>query len=341
VVAFGMALAFVPETSDPQGRRIDFGGIFFGAAALACVSFAVIQGEDTGYSTWWIILLFVLSGVAALVFMAIQRVHSSPLVPPSLFTNAPMLGANFAAFVAYFGVFSIFFFTALYMQVVAGASAYQTAVDFLPMAGGLVIASALSGPWVARAGPRVPMVVGCLLGAAGVLITSSFLSPTVGFSTLGWALPIAGIGFGIAVVPITSTPLSVVPPERSGMAASATNTSRELGAVFGVAILGAIVNARLTGDLASKLKSIGIPPSFQSLVLHAVTTGTLGSGAAAKARSSTNPAIAKIATKVIHAAYGAFGSGLHISLEVSGALLCAGALVALFCVRRVTKTYEL
>ena len=57
------------------------------------------------------------------------------------------------------------------------------------------------------------------------------------------------------------------------MAASATNTSREIGAVFGVAVLGAIVNGRLTGDLAAQLKAIGVPPNFQSLVIHAVRPG--------------------------------------------------------------------
>jgi MFS family permease len=225
--------------------------------------------------------------------------------------------------------------------VVANASPYQTAVDFLPMAAGLIISSLLTGPWVARVGPRIPMTVGCLLAGAGVLATGAVLGPHISFGTLGWVLPIAGIGFGIALVPITSTPLTVVPPERSGMAASATNTSRELGAVFGVAILGSIVNGKLTGGLAARLKAIGIPPSFQSLVLHAVTGGGLGGGSASKAEQSKNAAIAKIATKVVNAAYNAFGSGLHVSLEISGGLLVAGAAVAALTIHRVSgRAYE-
>ncbi len=334
-VAFTMAMAFVPETADPDGRRLDIPGMVLGALSLACGSFAVIQGEESGYATWWIILLFVLSGLTAVVFVAVERRTKSPMVQTSLFAKPPMAGSNFAAFAAYFGIFSIFFFTALYMQVVANASAYQTAIDFLPMAAGLIISSILTGPWVARMGPRVPMTVGCLLAAGGVLVTGALLNPNIGFSTLGWVLPIAGVGFGMALVPITSTPLAVVPPERSGMAASATNTSRELGAVFGVAILGSIVNARLTGGLATRLKAIGIPPSFQSLVLHAVTGGGLSNNAATKAERSKNAAVAKIATKVVRAAYDAFGSGLHTSLEISGGLLCAGAVVAAITIHRV------
>ena len=85
---------------------------------------------------------------------------------------------------------------------------------------------------------------------------------------------------GVQTCALPISALSAVPPARSGMAASATNTSREMGAVFGVAILGAIVNAKLTGQLGARLKSIGIPPSFQSLVLHAVTGGGIGNGGA-------------------------------------------------------------
>jgi EmrB/QacA subfamily drug resistance transporter len=341
-IAFGMALVFVPETADPQGRRVDFPGIVLGALALAAAAFAVIQGEQSGYGTWWIILLFAAAAVTGLVFLAFERKAKSPMLQLSMFARPPMAGANFVAFAAYFGIFSIFFFTALYLQVVANASAYQTALDFLPMAGGLIISSLLSGRWVARVGPRIPMTVGCVLAGAGVLATGAVLDPHTGFGTLGWALPIAGVGFGIALVPITSTPLTVVPPERSGMAASATNTSRELGAVFGVAILGSIVNGKLTGGLAARLKAIGIPPSFQSLVLHAVTGGGLSNSAATKAEQSKNAAVARIANKVVQAAYNAFGSGLHASLEISGALMFAGAVVAVVTMHRVRgRTYEI
>jgi EmrB/QacA subfamily drug resistance transporter len=340
VIGFVMALVFVPETADPEGRRIDIPGIVLGALALGSGTFALIQGEDSGYATWWIIVLFVVAVVTAVVFVVVERRARSPILQLSLFATPAVAGSNFVAFAAYFGTFSIFFFTALYLQVVANASAYATALDFLPMAVGLIVSSLLTGRWVARVGSRIPMTVGCLLAGTGVLLTGAVLGPHVSFSTLGWVLPIAGIGFGIALVPTTSTPLSAVPPEHSGMAASATNTSRELGAVFGVAILGSIVNGKLTGGLAAQLRAIGIPPSFQSLVLHAVTGGALGSGAASNAENSKNPAISKIATKIVNAAYQAFGAGLHASLEISGGMIFVGAVVAALTIRRVRQRAE-
>ena len=229
------------------------------------------------------------------------------------------------AFSSYFGVFAVFFFVALYLQVVGSASPYAMAVDFVPMAAAMVIASALTGGWVARVGPRLPMAVGCVMAGAGLLLTDAFLTPTSGLSTLGWTLGLAGIGFGIAIVPVTSSALSAIPPEHSGMAASATNTSRELGAVVGVAALGSVVNGQLTNNLVRQLAAIGIPAQYRSEVVTAVTTGNVSGPATA---ASKNPAVASIVDRVIEAAYGAFSHGMDLSLMTAAALMLLGAVVA-------------
>jgi EmrB/QacA subfamily drug resistance transporter len=342
VVALMMAALFVPESSDPQGRRFDLPGTLLAAATLGCLSFAIIQGEISGYGTWWIDLLFGGAVLFAVVFVEVERRRSSPMLDVSLFRRAPFVGSNVVAFATYFGTFSIFFFTALYLQVVVASSAYETALDFLPMAVALILGSVLAGPWVGRVGARIPMTVGCVLAAAGIFATSATLGPHSGIGTLGWTLPIAGLGFGIALVPVTSAALTVVPPQRSGMAASVTNTSRELGAVIGVAVLGAVVDSKLTGQLASRLESLGIPPSFESLVIRAVTHGGLSAKEASAAEHSSNGAVSHLATKVIDAAYSAFGSGLHLSFDIAGALLLAGAVLAAVTVhRRPGERYEL
>src|SRR5581483_1371830 len=131
-------------------------------------------------------------------------------------------------------------------------------------------------------------------------------------------------------VPVTSAALGSVPSEHSGMAASTTNTFRELGAVVGVAVLGSIVNGQLTVNLVHRLTAIGIPKQFQSLVVSAVTTGTYQGGA--KTAIANHPSIAHIVHEVVDAAYGAFGRGLDISLSLAGALLLASAVLALVTV---------
>jgi hypothetical protein len=191
----------------------------------------------------------------------------------------------------------------------------------------MVIASLLTGRWVAAWGAKYPMAIGCVIAGVGILLTDLRISPQAGLSAVGWTLAIAGIGFGIAIVPVTSSALSSVPGEHSGMAASATNTSRELGAVAGVAILGSIVNGQLTVNLIKRLNAIGIPHSFQSQVIAAVTTGSVGSQA--KNAAHGNASIQAIVNKVVNAAYGAFHHGLDLSLQAAGALMLLSAILAL------------
>jgi hypothetical protein len=95
-----------------------------------------------------------------------------------------------------------------------------------------------------------------------------------------------------------------------------------------VAVLGSIVNSKLTGQLAARLKALGIPPQIQSIAIRAVGGGGLSGGAVGSAEHSKQAAVAKIATEVVNAAYQAFGSGLHDALDISAVLLTIGAVVA-------------
>jgi EmrB/QacA subfamily drug resistance transporter len=330
LVALIGAAVILPESANAIRFRLDFAGFLLGAGALATSSFAIIQGETAGYRNFRIDLLFAAALLLAVLFVLYERTVPHPILDVSFFRRSAFAGANVVAFCTYFGTFSIFFFVALYLQDVGTSSGYGTALDFVPMAGAMVIASLATGAWVARSGPRLPMTVGCALAGIGIILTEVVLSPSSGLSSLGWTLPIAGAGFGIAIVPVTSTALSALPAEHSGMAASATNTSRELGAVAGVAILGSMVNGQLISSLVRQLDMIGIPKSFQDTVITAVTTGTFSSQAK---QFRGTPAITKIVHEVTQAAYVAFGHGLDVALSAAGAMMLACAMVALFTLR--------
>jgi hypothetical protein len=140
------------------------------------------------------------------------------------------------------------------------------------------------------------------------------------------ALTLAGIGIGTTVVPITSSVLSAVPAERSGMAASATNTSREIGAVTGVAILGSLVYSQLHASLVTQLNHLGIPASFQGQVITAIETGAIP-------QNTNYGPFEKLVQEVIGAAYSAFHNGLHAALYLSAGLALAAGLLALITLR--------
>ncbi len=327
LLALTSAALVLPESADPVKARFDYGGSLLAALSLGSMTFATILGETQGYATWWIDLLYALSVVGAVSFVLVELRVDNPVLNVRYFKRRAFAGANAIACTVYFGTFAIFFFVALYVQVVGSSSSLRTALDFVPMAFGMVVASVFTGRWVAAWGPRVPMATGCFVGGVGIILTDIMITPNAGVAQIGWTMFLAGIGVGMAMVPVTSAALGSVPSEHSGMAASATNTSRELGAVVGVAVLGSIVNGQLTVNLVHRLTAIGIPKQFQSLVVSSVTTGTYQGGA--KSAVTKDPAIAHIVHEVITAAYGAFGRGLDISLSLAGALLLASGFLAL------------
>ncbi len=335
LVALAAAAWTLPESSDPQGRKLDLPGLALGVVAVSALTFAVIEGENAGFSKWWIVLLFVLAAVSAVGFVLVERRSGDPVVRLEYFKIPAYSSANAVAFATSFGLFAVFFFTALYLQIVAKFSGGKIALQFVAMAVAMVVAGQVAGAWTAARGPRGPMAVGCLLSGGGMFVVDAVLSPTVELWELSAALAVVGLGLGLALQAVTASVLAIVPAERSGMAASTVNTSRQLGGVLAVAILGAVINGRLVSDLTAHLGGLGVSQELQRLVLDAVTHGGLPANATlailanpvVAAEALTNPGILD---KILNAAEASFGNALHVGLTVAAITLLAGAAASVF-----------
>ena len=337
-LALGVAAVTLTESKDPEGRKLDVPGLVTGACAISAVTFAVIGGENRGYGTWWIDGLFVLAAVLVVAFVLIEQRVPNPVLRLEFLRNPTFAAANIVAFATNLSVFSVFFFTALYLQLISNFSGNQIALTFTSLAVAMIAAGLAAGYWTARVGPKVPMVVGCTLAGVGLLLVDHQLTVTTSIGELTWPLAIAGVGFGIALVTMTASVLAIVPSRQSGMAASTVNTSRELGGVFGVAVLGAVVNAQLTSGLNEKLVKLHIPPFYRDFVVKFVTTG--GNITAAE----NSPGVKgheKLIAKVLVAAEDSAGHGVHLALQIAAGIVLAAAVVAAFAARhRVPRMGE-
>jgi predicted MFS family arabinose efflux permease len=331
-LVFGLAALIVaaiilPESANAETARVDIPGTLLGAGALAALVFAIIDAESAGFGAAAVIILLGASAVLFAAFGWWEHRAPYPLLDLRFLRIPEFATALVTAFATYFATFAIFFFTALYLVEVVGASGYRLAAVFLPMTILMIAASVLAGRWTARTGPRWSITIGCLLFATGLFLADGFLSPHPDYGPLIVALGLAGIGIGTTVVPITSSVLAAVPAERSGMAASATNTSREIGAVTGVAVLGSLVYSQLRSSLAGQMTHLGIPAGFQTLVANALETGQIPRNTAAYA------GYGKLVQEVIGAAYTAFHNGLHAALYLSAGLVLAAGLLAAITLR--------
>jgi EmrB/QacA subfamily drug resistance transporter len=338
LLALLLAAWALEESSDPEGRKIDVPGLVTGAVAVLAVTFAVIRGENVGWHTWWILLLFGVAAAALVAFVIVERRSEDPVLRLDFFRIPTFSAANAVAFATSFGLFAVFFFTALYLQVVSKFSGWKIALQFMAMAVAIIVAGLVAGRWTASRGPRVPMVAGCLASGGGIFVVDALLKPSVSVGPLAAALALVGFGLGLALVAVTSAVLAIVPAERSGMGASTVNTSRQLGGVLAVAILGAVINVKIVNELGAKLNAIGVPSFFQGFIIHAVTGGGLPANATqaaaqnpvAAAAASSNPGLLD---KILDAATASFGDGLHVALVVAAVTLLAGAVVSLAAVK--------
>src|SRR5215813_689327 len=328
LAALAVAAMVLPESADPRAGRVDIPGTVLGAGALAALIFGIINGESAGYAAPSVLALFAVSLAAGAAFVLWERRAPFPLLDLSYLRVPRFTTPNVVAYCTYFATFAIFFFTALYLGVIAGYSAYRIAGLFLPMTAVMIIASLLAGRWTTVASARWLLVSGCLLFAAGLLLTNLAISPNPAYLSLAGALAVVGAGIGTCVVPVTSSVLAAVPAERSGMAASATNTSREFGAVTGIAILGAVVNAELRSGVVSRMTHLHASAALQQYVLQVIETGSvsLPHGGSTGGSSPID--------QLVQAGFGAFTDALHAALYLSAALVAGAALLSAVTLRQ-------
>lgn len=324
----GAALAGIyhalPENADPGRSRPLTRSVILGPAALAMATGATVEGESVGYSHWSVVVLYAAAAAAAVVFVLGERSAQEPVLDLAQFRRHDVAGANIMAVAASFATFSVFFCVPLYLAEVGAASAYALAADFALLTAAMTLTSLATGPWVARRGARLPVIVGSLVAAAGIVATEINLTPQAGVTRIGWTLALAGAGLGVVFVPVTTVAIASAPARRSGRAASTINTSRELGALAAVAVLGAIIDGQLTVSLSRRLAALHIPPAIRALVVNGVTTGQSGAG------YGNDPHLQALIATVERPAYAAFRHGLDISLGLGVAfLLGAGLIVAL------------
>jgi len=330
-LAFGLAALLVaavvvPESSDPRAARVDIAGTLLGAGALAALIAAVIDAETNGFGEPRVIAFLCAAVVLAIAFVAWERHAAYPLLDLRFFRIPQFTTPNVVALVSYFATFAIFFFTALYLVEVVSASGYRIALVFLPMTVLMIVASVLAGRWTAGVGPRWPITAGCVIFGGGLLLANAFIGAHPDYVPLSISLALAGVGIGLTVVPVTTAVLNAVPAERSGMAASAANTSREIGAVLGTSVLGALVFSQLNANLTVELQKNNVPLVLKSFIVTALETG----------QTSLAGQYAQYGPLIAHAeaaAYGAFTTGLHAALYLSAGLVLLAAVLAAVTLR--------
>ncbi|MET9954776.1 MFS transporter [Streptomyces sp. NPDC006339] len=230
LVCVPVALRHVPESRDEAAHgRFDVLGAALGASALALVTYALI-GE-----AWW-------AGVAGVAvgawFTAVERRRGrDAMVPPSIFRSRLFTAVNLVTLCVYAAFGGFFFLAALQLQVVSGYSALGAGTALLPTTVLMLLLSAKSGELGERTGPRLPLTVGPLLCAAGMLLMLRAGRDASYAADVLPALLVLGLGMTVLVAPLTATVLGSVEVSRAGLASGINNAAARAAGLIAVAAL--------------------------------------------------------------------------------------------------------
>jgi EmrB/QacA subfamily drug resistance transporter len=246
-VPIGVATAALGLASLPAGgrggrRRVDLPGLLTSALALLALTYALIEGEPKGWTSGGIIAAFVVAAASAIAFIVIERRSADPMVDLSFFRVRAFSGGLLSMGLWAFGVFGIYFFTAIFLQNVLGFSPTEAGAGFVPMALVLAVVATIAPRLAERFGAGPAVAVGLGLMAAAIAGLSTVGEGSSYADVLPWFL-IYGLGGGL-LIPLINVIISVLPESRAGVASGMLNVSREVFGLLGVTILGAILSAR-------------------------------------------------------------------------------------------------
>ena len=267
VAAIALSAAYVPESRAQRARRLDPVGQVLVIAALASLTYAIIDAPRHGWGSTEIVLLLAVSVASFAALIAFELRRREPLLEMRFFASAPFSGASATAVAVFAAQGGFLFLNTLYLQGVRGLSPFHAGLYLLPMAAMTLVCAPLSGRLVGRGHARWPMIGGGLaLTGAALMLTQLKAGTAPAYLLVAYFL--FGLGMGQLNPPITNTAVSGMPPSQAGVAASVASTSRQVGVTLGVAAIGAIAGAGLSGRIG---------PSF-AIATHAAWWTVVGLG---------------------------------------------------------------
>jgi len=262
IAAIVATIAIVPESVDPQAsRKLDWGGVLLSGFGIFALVFALIEGSVEGWTSPLILGMFAASAVLLPAFVWWETRVADPMMKIELFKIRNFTMGNIIALVVAFGMFGIFFPLTLFLQGVLGYTPIRAGLTTTPMALMIMISAPIAGRLTDKIGARWILVTGLSLMTAGILFITSQIDLNTDWRVLALPLIVTGLGMGRTFAPMTAAAMRDVPPRISGSASGILNTTRNIGQVLGIAVLGSILQTRLVSHGEDRLADVPLDPA--------------------------------------------------------------------------------
>ena len=254
IFAFFAALRLVPESKDEHAHQgYDIAGAVTVTSGLMVLVFGLVHSATHGWSSTATIASFIASAVLLTAFVLIESRSAEPLVRLSIFRVRSLTTANLSMFLAFSGMFAMFFFNTLYIQKVLGFGPLKAGVAFLPFTAGIMLSAGLASTFAPRIGVRPVAATGMVLTILGLLLFSRMPVDGTYAKDVLPGMILSSLGMGAIFMPLTLIATTGLENEDQGLASGLFNTSQQVGGALGLAILSTIAASHTNGHSAAAL----------------------------------------------------------------------------------------
>lgn len=333
IVGLIAIIRVVPETKDPNPRRLDLQGLALSVIGLTALIYGIIHASSTKSWLDLGVVIPVLAGLAIIalfLFLEARSDHSSFDV--TLFRNRGYAVSLVAVSLAFFALSGITFTLPFYLQILRGYDTLIAGLCFVPFAIGQIIAAPSSAKTVLRFGYRKVMTGGLILVTLA-LVGLVFLQLDTPIWLLLVVFFIFGLGMGNVIAPASTVMQNVLPLARAGAGSAVQNTVRQVGGALGVAIIGTVLATQYAANLKGTLTQL--PPQFPEAAKQAASESVIATmGVLNQAEAGGLPA--SIANSVREAAYADFLTASHLASLISLVVVFIATLVVGFGLPHIT-----
>jgi len=306
----------VKESRDPRHIGLDVPGALTATLGISALVFAVIQGNEAGWTSPLIVGSFAAAAALLVAFVAIERRAEFPMLPLRFFRNRDFTGSVLVIGMMFFAGPATFFFLTQFFQLIQGRDPFEAGLLILPNAGAIVVASALAPTLTAKMGPRRIVMLSVAIMALAAALFTGIESDWSALREIGLIM-LFGFGFGLGMPALTDSIMAAVPVEDAGVGSAVNDVSRELGSALGIAVLGSFISGVYRGNVDEALSG--------QVDEGVVEVAQEGLGVLAGQSAALAPDVAQTA---FTGASGAFIDAMNSGFWLSAAVLASGVVVA-------------
>jgi EmrB/QacA subfamily drug resistance transporter len=253
-----IALRYVPESRDPDSRRLDVPGAVLATVGLGGIVYGLINSSLAGFGSAAVILSLFLGTLALVAFVAREQRTQDPMLPLTLFRSRNFSGANLLTLLLYAALGGALYFLPFALIQVHGYSATAAGSAFLPFVIITFLMSRWAGGLVTRYGARLPLIIGPVIAATGFILFAIPGTEGSYWTTFFPAIVVLGFGMSFVIAPLTTTALNSVEGRHSGLASGVNNAVSRTASLIAIPVLGIFVFVVFSASLDAQVATLDL-----------------------------------------------------------------------------------